>query len=165
LYGGTAIGGVISLDAARGSGNPHGDAELDGGSFSTWRGRASGQAGWRDLGLSAALSANGTDNQRHPNDWHQRTQTVRLDYRVSSRLEAGGTFRGLQSSYTSPGDIRSTNTTPAGTTDFHHHLGTLWLEASPIARWRSRLVLGLGGQNTESSSRLDRKSTRLNSSH
>ena len=155
LYGGAAIGGVVSLDAVRGSGTPHGDAELDGGSFSTWRGRASGQAGWRDLGLSAALSANGTDNQRHPNDWHQRTQTLRLDYRVSSRLEAGGTFRGLQSSYTSPGDIRSTNTTPEGTTDFHHHQGTVWLEATPVATWRSRLVLGLGGQNTESSSRFN----------
>lgn len=155
LYGGAAIGGVVALDAARGSGHPHGDAELDGGSFSTWRGRASAQAGWRGLGLSTSLSANGTDNQRHPNDWDQRTQTVRLDYQVNARFQAGGTFRGIQSSYTSPGDIRSTNTTPEGTTDFHHHLGTLWLEASPIARWRSRLVLGLGGQNTESSSRFN----------
>jgi vitamin B12 transporter len=155
LYGGAAIGGVVALDAARGSGHPHGDAELGGGSFSTWRGRASAQAGWRGFGLSTSLSANGTDNQRRPNDWNQRTQVVRLDYRVNSRLQAGGTFRGIQSSYTSPGDIRSTNTTPEGTTDLHHHQGTVWLEASPTARWRSRLVLGLGGQNSESSSRFD----------
>ncbi len=153
LYGGAAIGGVVSLDAVRGSGRPHGEAELDGGSFSTWRGRAGGQAGWRGLGISAALSANGTDNQRHANEWDERTQVVRLDYRVNSRLVAGGTFRGIQSSYTSPGDIRSFNTTPEGTTDFHHHQGTLWVEATPLARWRSRLVLGLGGQNSASSSR------------
>jgi len=155
LYGGAAIGGVVSLDAVRGGGHPHGDAELDGGSFSTWGGRAAAQAGWRGLGVSASLSANRTDNQRRPNDWDQRTQVVRLDYRVNSRLDAGGSFRGIQSSYTSPGDIRSSNTTPEGTTDFHHHLGTLWLEATPIARWRSRVVLGLGGQNTESSSRFN----------
>src|SRR5207244_3041079 len=125
------------------------DAELDGGSFSTWRGRLSARGGSHGLGVAASATANGTDNQRHPNDWKQKTQLVRVDYRMGPALESGATFRGMQSDYTSPGDIRSSNTTPAGTTTLHHYLGTLWIQAEPLARWRSKLVLGLGSQNSE----------------
>ena len=155
LYGGAAIGGVVSLDAERGSGRPRGEAELEGGSFSSWRGRLSAQGADRDgrLGAAVSLTANGTDNQRHPNDWDQRTQLVRLDYRVSGALQAGATFRGLQNEYTSPGDLRSSNTTPQGTTRFHNNLATVWLEALPLARWRSRLVAGLEAQFSEGTSR------------
>jgi vitamin B12 transporter len=102
-----------------------------------------------------SLTANGTDNQRHPNDWDQRTQLVRVDYRVASGLQAGATFRGLQHVYTSPGDLRSGNSTPEGTTTFRNNLGTVWLEAAPLARWRSRLVAGLEAQFNEGTSRFD----------
>ena len=153
LYGGAAIGGVVALDAARGAGRPRGEAELDGGSFATWRGRLSAQGGRGPLGAAVTLTANGSDNQRHPNDWDQRTQLVRLDYDLSKAIRAGATFRGLQHEYTSPGDLRTSNTTPAGTTTFANNLGTAWLEATPLARWQSRLVLGLERQFSEGTSR------------
>jgi len=155
LYGGAAIGGVVALDAAPGNGPTHGAAELEGGSFESWRGRvwAGGRAG--PIGLSVALTANGTENQRRPNHWDQRTQLVRVDYRVSSRIEAGATFRGLQHSYTSPGDLRTTNTTPEGITTFENHLATVWLEAAPLPRWKSRLTAGAQEQYTRGTGRFN----------
>lgn len=155
LYGGAAIGGVVALDAAPGSGPAHGSAELEGGSFESWRGRvwAGGRTG--PIGLAVAFTANGTANQRRPNDWDQRTQLVRLDYRVSSRIEAGATFRGLQHSYTSPGDLRTSNTTPEGTTAFENHLATVWLEAAPLPRWKSRLTAGAQEQYTRGTGRFN----------
>jgi vitamin B12 transporter len=155
LYGGAAIGGVVALDAAPGTGPAHGGAELEGGSFESWRGRAWAAGGSGRVGLAVALTANGTENQRRPNDWDQRTQLIRVDYRASSRLEAGATFRGLQHSYTSPGDLRTSNTTPAGTTTFENHLATVWLEAGPLPRWRSRLTAGAQEQFTKGTGRFN----------
>jgi len=155
LYGGAAIGGVVSLDAAPGTGPARGNAELEGGSFESWRGRAWAAGGSGRIGLAVALTANGTENQRRPNDWDQRTQLIRADYRVSSRLAAGATFRGLQHSYTSPGDLRTSNTTPAGTTTFENHLATVWLEATPLPRWRSRLTAGAQEQFTKGTGRFN----------
>jgi vitamin B12 transporter len=155
LYGGAAIGGVVALDAARGAGRPRGEAELDAGSFATWRGRLSGQGSSGRLGAAVTFTANGTDNERRPNDWNQRTQLIRLDYDLGTTLQVGATFRGIQNDYTSPGDLRSTNTTPAGTTTFEHNLGTAWLEASPLHRWRSRLVFGLQEQFSRGTSRFN----------
>lgn len=153
LYGGAAIGGVVSLFAERAAGRPRGELELDGGSFASWKGRLSAQGSSRGLGAAVSLTANGTDNQRRPNDWHQRTQLVRLDYRVGAHLQAGASLRGMQNDYTSPGDLRSSNTTPEGTTSYETKLGTLWLEAAPIARWQTKLLAGFGEQNSEATSR------------
>lgn len=155
LYGGAAIGGVVSLDASRGSGSASGRAELEGGSFESWRGSLSAGGGTGRLGYSGGFTANGTENQRHPNDWDQRTQVVRLDYRLSGRLEAGATFRGLQQRYISPGDLRTDNTTPEGTTTFESNLATLWLAASPASFWQSRLTAGGQEQFTRGSERFN----------
>ncbi|HEV8151021.1 MAG TPA: TonB-dependent receptor [Gemmatimonadales bacterium] len=153
LYGGAAIGGVVSLAATRAVGPPRGELELEGGSFATWKGKVSAQGSARGLGAAVFLSANGTDNQRHDNDWRQRSQLVRLDYRLGAHWQAGASIRGMQNDYSSPGDLRSNNTTPAGTTSYDSKLGTLWLEATPFPRWQTKLLAGAGEQNSESSSR------------
>lgn len=155
LYGGAAIGGVISLGPESGTRATHGEAELEAGSFGSWRGAASGGGGTGRFRVSTAFTANGTDNERRPNDWHQRTQLVRLDHSVSSRLSVGGTFRGMQHRYISPGDLRTSNTTPAGTTVFENHLGTIWLEAVPVGAWTSRLLIGGQEQFIQSIDRFD----------
>jgi vitamin B12 transporter len=155
LYGGAAIGGVVALDAERGEGPAHGMVEAEGGSFGSWRGRLFAEGGGGKVGWSAAFTANGADNQRRPNGWDQRTELARLDDRLSGSLRVGGTFRGLQQSFTSPGDIRTTNTTPAGTTTFENNLATLYLEATPASGWRSRLTAGAQEEFTRSTSRFN----------
>jgi vitamin B12 transporter len=155
LYGGAAIGGVVALDADRGAGRAHGSAEAEGGSFGSWRGRVSAAGGEGRLGWSTAFTANGTDNERRPNGFDERTQLVRLDERLGGALQVGGTFRGLQQSLTSPGDLRTTNTTPAGTTTFENNLATLYVEALPVSRWSSRLTTGAQEQFTKGTGRFD----------
>ena len=155
LYGGAAIGGVVALDAGRGEGRARGVAEAEGGSFGSWRGRAWAEGGRDRFGWSAAFTANGADNERRPNGWDQRTQLVRLDQRRSDALAVGATFRGLQQRLTSPGDLRSTNTTPDGTTTYENNLGTLFVEARPAARWRSRLTAGAQEQFTKGTGRFN----------
>lgn len=142
LYGGAAIGGVIALDLplARGPAAFHADGE--GGSFGTWRGAVRVAGGQGRLAYASAFTANGADNERRPNGWSQRTQALRAEAGLTTRLRVGATFRGQQSAYTSPGDLRTTNTTPAGETTFENLLATAYLEAEPVDRWTSRLVLG-----------------------
>ena len=153
LYGGAAIGGVIALDAAPGAGAARGSVELEGGSFGTWRatGGISGASG--DTRYAVSLTANGTDNVRRPNDWDQRSQLVRVDQRLSKAFSAGATFRGLQQEYVSPGDLRSTNTTPSSTTTIEHNLGTVWLTAAAGRVGRSRLLIGVQEHFTKGTDR------------
>jgi vitamin B12 transporter len=155
LYGGAAIGGVVALVTERGQGRPRGEVELDGGSFATWKGRLLALGGSGPFGATIAMTANGTDNQRHPNDWHQRTQSLRADYRFGARLQAGATFRGLQQDYISPGDLRSTNTTPEEGSSYESKLGTVWIEAIPWSAWQTRLVAALGEQRSEDTASYD----------
>ena len=64
LYGGAAIGGVVSLDAARGDGRARGEVELEGGSFESWRGRVSARGQTGALGVAASITVNGSENAR-----------------------------------------------------------------------------------------------------
>ncbi|HEU5220367.1 MAG TPA: TonB-dependent receptor, partial [Gemmatimonadales bacterium] len=155
LYGGAAIGGVVSMDAAPGRGPGRAEMEIEGGSFSSWRGGLTLTAGSDRTGAAAAITANGTDNQRHPNGWDQRTELLRLDQRITSGLSIGATFRGLQQKYNSPGDLRSSNSTPEGTTIFENNLGTVWLEASPVPEWRSKIILAGQEQFTQGTGRFN----------
>jgi vitamin B12 transporter len=155
LYGGAAMGGVVALETLRGSGKTSGSAELGGGSFKSWRGKLDVQGGVKRLGYSLSASASGSDNQRRPNDWNQRTQTVRLDYDLARWLQVGATFRGLQNDYTSPGDLRTTNTTAADRSTYHDNLGTFFFAATPVAKWQSRLVAGMQEQHLTNASRFN----------
>lgn len=155
LYGGAAIGGVISMDAARGRGPARAALDLEGGSFATWRSGLDLSAGSNRTGVNAAFTANGTDNQRHPNGWQQRTQLVRLDQQLAPGVSVGVTFRGQQNHFNDPGDLRTTNTTPDGTTIFDNSIGTVWAEAAPVSAWRSRLILGGEEQFTQVIGRFD----------
>lgn len=155
LYGGAAIGGVVSLEAPAGDGPSRWHAEGEGGSFATWRGALHGVGRHGRLGFSAAVVAGDTRNERRPNAWDQRGETLRLDWHASDRVRVVGTFRGLQSTYVSPGDLRTTNTTPEGTTTYEQTLGTAFGEAQLTHRWRSRLTLGIQEQFTRGSGRFD----------
>jgi vitamin B12 transporter len=152
LYGGAALGGVVSVESPRGAGPWRVAAEAEGGSFATWRTRATASGASGRLGLSAAVTANGTENQRRPNDWHQRTQTLRADLRLTDRVRAGATFRGFQQDYTSPGDLRTSNTTPSVATDYDLAQGTAWIGVTPLPSWDSRLLAGAQEHRLASSS-------------
>lgn len=139
LYGGAAVGGVIAVAGdARAVGAWR--ARATAGSFSIWRGEVSGGARAGRLAVSGAVGFTDAENQRPDNQHDQRSQALRATLAATSRLTLGATFRGLQQSYTSPGDLRTTNTTPVGLTTFENHLGTAFAELTASPAWSSRFT-------------------------
>jgi vitamin B12 transporter len=142
LHGGAAIGGVVAV--APDAGATRGwRARAAAGSFATWRGELSGAGTAGRLALGGSVSFSDTDHQRPDNRYDQRSQALRATFAASERLTVGATFRGLQQSYTSPGDLRTTNTTPVGVTTFENHLGTGFAELALAPGWTSRLTAGV----------------------
>lgn len=142
LYGGAAVGGVISLFTPQGRGPARLNAQVEAGSFSTYRAQAGIAGSSGRLGYTLSGSFINTNNQLPNNEYDQRGQQARLDYQWSDKFRTGVTFRGMQQHYVSPGDIRTTNPTPVSKTDFENNLGTAFAEVSPVREWSSRLTAG-----------------------
>ena len=154
LYGGAAIGGVIALGGSW-PGSRGWLVEAEAGSFGAFRARAAGSAQFGRLDLQASTSITDTDHQRPSNHFGQRTESAQLRFRPTTRLTTGLTFRGLQSRYQSPGDIRTANTTPGSTTVFDHTLATGYASLVGSDRWTSRLTVGRQVQYLEGASAFD----------
>jgi vitamin B12 transporter len=154
LYGGGAVGGVIAIGhdrvASRGW-----QARIDAGSFATYRARLTGSVAAGRLSIVASGSLIDTDNQRADNEYAQRTQSVRLAHETSDALTLGATFRGLQQSYASPGETRTSNTTPVGYTTFENHLTTVFADLTLSEAWSSRFTAGWQDYFVRGSSRFN----------
>lgn len=103
LYGGEAVGGVVALRSARGTGPASASVALAAGSFGTVQGAVSAQAG--DARSAYAFSAAGghTDNARINNAFDRVTYTLRLDRNISDTIAVGATWRGFVASRGDPG--------------------------------------------------------------
>lgn len=108
LYGGEAVGGVISLRAQRGAGPSSAKVTIEGGSFGTVQGAiaAQGQRGQTSYNFSAI--GGHTDNERANNSFDSANVTLRLDRTVNEQVGIGGTVRWFHGKYADPGD-RFTN--------------------------------------------------------
>ncbi len=140
LYGGEAVGGVVSLRAQRGAGAPAGRLAFEAGSYGTVQGAvaAQGERGGRAWNFS--LQGGRTDNER-PNNGFESVNTVfRLDQRVNERLSLGGTLRWFHGAYGSPGD-RFTND-PDNEEREDNVLVTAFADAKLAPAWSAHAVLG-----------------------
>ncbi len=104
LYGGEAVGGVISLRSLRGVGPETSRVAVEAGSFGTLRGAVSSQ-GERPDGWAYNIAVQGirTDNDRINNDFRSGALAARADRAVTESLQIGATVRAFQSRYGSPG--------------------------------------------------------------
>jgi vitamin B12 transporter len=140
LYGGEAVGGVISLRAQRGAGAPSGRVSLEAGSFGTVQGALAAQG---ERGASAwNFSAQGgrTENDRPNNDFNSANVTFRLDHNVNERTSVGGTVRWFHGVYGDPGD-RYTND-PDNTEREENVLATAFADVKLAAAWTAHATLG-----------------------
>jgi vitamin B12 transporter len=140
LYGGEAIGGVISLRAQKGSGAPTGQVSAEAGSFGTVDGSASVQGAQGPWAYNASASGEHTHNARPNNTFNSGNVVLRLDRTLTNTVSVGGTLRGFNSVYGDPGD-RFTNAVG----DFEREnnwLGTLFAELAPCEYFSSRITLG-----------------------
>lgn len=140
LYGGEAVGGVVSLRTLKGEGAPSERLSVEAGSFGTIQGSVGAQGAQDGWAYNVWLQGGRTENQRPNNDFEGTTYALRLDRQVDGPLAVGATLRGFIGAYGSPGD-RFTND-PDNREREQNQLGTLFAEYAVSPTWSGRLTLG-----------------------
>ena len=140
LYGGEAIGGVISLRAQRGTGAPSASVSAEAGSFGTLQGSVAAQGAHGANSYNFAVAGGHTDNDRVNNAFDSTTTTLRLDRTISEPVSIGGTARWFHGVYGDPGD-RYTND-PDNVTREENVLLTAFADVKLADSWTARAVLG-----------------------
>ncbi len=105
LYGGEAIGGVISLSTERGSGTPVSQIEAMTGSFGTFGTQFSSSGELGTTAYSLSLGYDETANDRPNNDFENFYYAGRIDQPLSEATTFGFTFRGAEREFGSPGSV------------------------------------------------------------
>jgi vitamin B12 transporter len=143
LYGGEAIGGVVSLRGQRGSGPGSATVSAEAGSFGTVQGAVSAQAG--DAGQAYTFSASGghTDNERPNNQFDSVTYALRLDRQVTKDVALGVTWRGFVGRYGSPGaNVGFGANDPNNKESESNQLATVFADLTHAPGLTSHVVLG-----------------------
>ena len=140
LYGGEAVGGVITLRAQRGAGAPSARVSAEAGSFGTVQGAFTAQGERGPNAWSFSAEGGHTDNQRVNNYFDSANATLRLDRTVSERVAVGGTVRWFHGVYGDPGD-RYTND-PDNQDREENVLATAFADLKLADAWSAHAVLG-----------------------
>lgn len=140
LYGGEAVGGVVSIRTQAGTGAPSTTAEVDGGSFGSVNALVHAQGARGPWAYNLSAEHQRTDNQRPNNRFAATTYALRLDRRLSRQFAMGFTWRGFLGRYGDPGD-RLTND-PDNRDREQNQLATLFATYTISPAWSGRLTLG-----------------------
>jgi vitamin B12 transporter len=140
LYGGEAIGGVISLWSRQGEGDPTGDIELSAGSFDSFRTRLGAQGRIDDTSYSLSTGWETTANDRPHNDFEQFLYTARIDHSLSEATSVGMTVRGALREFESPGSRFEND--PDNTDEEEFLLLTAYLDHKLNDVWKTHLLAG-----------------------
>jgi len=140
LYGGEAVGGVVSITAQRGQGAPTARGAAEGGSFGTISGSIAAQGAQGAWGYAVSADSGRTDNDRPNNTFTHTNAVVRLDRTVSPALSVGGTVRWFHGELGEPGDRYTDDLNNTNRED--NMLVTVFAEFAPAEHWSSRVTLG-----------------------
>ncbi len=140
LYGGEAVGGVVSLRALPGTGASTAQVALEAGSFGTIQGAVATQGVSGTTAYNFSAQGGHTDNQRVNNSFDSANVTLRVDRRVTERVAIGGTLRWFHGVYGDPGD-RYTND-PDNQDREENLLATAFADAKLSEVWTAHAVLG-----------------------
>jgi len=131
LYGSEAVGGVISIQAQKGSGEPSCDATVSGGSFGTVAGGLDTQGARGGWAWSMSASGSHTANDRPNNAFDSGDLVFRLDRDLTKEAAVGATLRGFEGRYGDPGDIYTND--PYAHESESNWLGTVFADVRPSA--------------------------------
>jgi vitamin B12 transporter len=137
LYGSSAMGGVIMIETARGSGQPSGSISTYAGSFGSMGAEAAVAGGTGNADYSFSLTRAQTNNDRQYNAYKDWNYSTRLEDQVTPWLLVGTTVRGLDGHYEEPGP--TTYPSP-GDVQASTDLATVYVEAHASNEFRSRLT-------------------------
>jgi len=140
LYGSEAVGGVVSIQAQKGSGAPTADFSAGAGSFGTVTGALDTQGRRGEWSWSLSASGTRTQNERPNNAFEGSDLVLRLDRDVSAPLSIGATLRGFQGRYGDPGDIYTND--PYAHENEANWLATVFADLRPAPDWTARVTVG-----------------------
>jgi vitamin B12 transporter len=146
LYGSEAQGGVVSLSAPAGKGDPSGGLSIEGGTFRTMRERAFTQGKQDRFDWNFEYSRTDTEQERPNNNFRQNATASRLGYDLSENARLDFVTRWTDYTAGSPG-----GTAGFGANDPDNRLirRTLLLAptitVTPMEVWESKLILGYIG--------------------
>lgn len=140
LYGGEAMGGVVSVRAERGTGAPAGRMAVEAGSFGTVQGAVALQGERGPTAYNFSAQGGRTDNDRPNNAFTSANTILRLDRTLSAAATVGATVRWFHGVYGDPGD-RFTND-PDNESREENVLATAFADFRPAPGWTARTVLG-----------------------
>jgi vitamin B12 transporter len=140
LYGGEAIGGLVSIATEPAGSAPEQGLSFSGGSHGTSRGAyfTRGLRGAWDYSLS--LAGGHTANDRPNNTFTDANVAGRLARKVSNQLNVGTTVRWFHGKYGDPGDRFAND--PDDSTREDNLLVTVFARAFPIPHWQVRGTVG-----------------------
>jgi vitamin B12 transporter len=138
LYGSSAMGGVILIDTAHGSGPLRGAMSGEVGTFDTWSAALAAQGGVRNLGYSAAVSRIETANDLPANDYRNWAYSARVEGAPTDALLVGATFRGQGGDYE---DVGSRVYPSTARVETDAALATVYAQARVGETLTSRLTL------------------------
>jgi outer membrane cobalamin receptor len=147
IYGGESIGGVLWMETPRGSGDPHGSATFEAGSFDSAAARAmfQGEIGKLSYHLSGGYEE--TDNDGPNQHFHQGNTALRVEGKVDSIWTVGSTFRSIDSFYQNAGGYE----TLYGSDDhLDSALATIYANGRISDRWTARFLAGYHQESYDS---------------
>jgi len=140
LYGSEAVGGVVSIQAQKGSGDPSADVSVEAGSFDTIVGSLDAQGARDPWAWSFSASGSHTANDRPNNAFDSGDVVLRIDRDLPGGADLGATLRGFEGRFGDPGDIY-TNDPYAHETE-SNWLGTVFADLKPAPDWTAHVTVG-----------------------
>ena len=140
LYGSDAVGGVVSIEAQKGSGAPSAEVDVEAGSFGTIAGTLDAQGSRDQWAWSFTASGSHTANERPNNDFDSGNVVLRIDRDLSPSADVGATLRGFEGRFGDPGDI-FTNDPYAHETE-ENWLGTVFADVRWDPDWTAHVTVG-----------------------
>ncbi|MFC7339238.1 TonB-dependent receptor plug domain-containing protein [Haloferula chungangensis] len=135
IHGGEAVGGVIWLETARGSGDPTTRLNLEGGSFDSLNGYLSNSGQSGKLSWFAGLGYDGTHNDDIRQDFDQSRGALRLEWAQNENLTLGMTFRAVDSRFEYQNFGTNVDHTDSA-------LATIYANTRIRENWNARFTLG-----------------------
>ncbi|MDO8539135.1 MAG: TonB-dependent receptor [Opitutaceae bacterium] len=140
LYGGEAVGGVVSLRAQRGRGAVSGRIAAEAGSFGTVQGAVATQGERGPQAFNFSAQGGRTENDRPNNGFSSASTTLRLDRTITPNLAVGGTLRWFHGVYGDPGDHYTND--PDNESREDNVLATAFADVKLAPAWTARAILG-----------------------
>jgi len=145
LFGSDAIGGVVSMQTKRGSGDPKAMFFFEGGSFNTFREGMTSDGSLGALDYSLHYAHEDTSNVRPNNDMGVDSGSLRLDWTASDKLTLGLAVRSQVGKYQEPGSIRLVddgNNDPNAHVEAEATTVSTYAELKATDFWTTKLTLG-----------------------